>query len=312
MLNKRDSNPEVLAEIVRSEMVESRHRGFLLLLNADGSELFSLGNADALVFPRSSIKCIQASAMVRAGLSLEPRLLALVAASHSGSPMHQDGAVEILRQAGLTVDALQNAKDLPIGEVDRRNWGTQAPTSLAQNCSGKHAGMLATCVANDWPIENYLSPVHPLQVAIREELEELAEEKVALISVDGCGAPLFVNSLQAIARAIHKITISNDPVHQSVIEACRNFPEMVAGEGRLTTRKMREIPGLFMKEGAEAVNVGSMPDGRTFAYKIEDGSPRASAPILAAALKKLGITSIDEPVYIHGGGKVVGSIRANF
>ena len=67
-----------------------------------------------------------------------------------------------------------------------------------------------------------------------------------------------------------------------------------------------------MKEGAEAVNVGSMPDGRTFAYKIEDGSPRASAPILAAALKKLGITSIDEPVYIHGGGKVVGSIRANF
>lgn len=301
---------EVLAEVVRSDIVESQHRGHLVLLNADGSLKLSRGNPDLLIYPRSSIKGIQASAMVRAGLVLEPRLLALVASSHSGSRMHQDAAREILAIGGLDETALLNTQDRPLGEEERREWGSKEPTSLAQNCSGKHAGMLLTCVVNGWPIQNYLEPEHPVQVLCQQELEALAGEQVSLTSIDGCGAPLFLISLMGLAKAIHKITISPDPIHESVLQACRDFPEMVAGKGRLTTRKMSEVPGLFMKEGAEGVNVGSLPDGRAFAFKIEDGTSRAIGAIVVAALNEFGIASPAEVTPIYGGNRTIGTIRA--
>lgn len=301
---------EVLAEVTRSDFVESHHSGHLVLLGADGEIHLSRGNSSVLVFPRSSIKSIQASAMVRAGLKLEPRLLALVAASHSGSEVHQNGALEILAIAGLDQSALRNGEDKPLGEAERREWGNKPATSLAHNCSGKHAGMLLTCVVNGWPIENYLDPGHSLQVACRSELETLAGEEVALVSVDGCGAPLFLISLLGLAQSIRNITVSKDPVHHSVIQACRDYPEIVAGSGRLTTRKMQEIPGLFMKEGAEGVEVGSLPDGRTFAFKINDGSSRALGVIVVAALKEFGIAAHPELTPIYGGKSIIGSIRA--
>ena len=301
---------EILAEVTRSGVVESQHSGHVVLLNADGTILLSLGNPQAPIFPRSTIKAIQASAMIRSGLTLEPRLLALVAASHSGAKMHQEGALEILASVGLNENALLNATDKPLGEEERRAWGSQPPTSLAQNCSGKHSGMLATCVINNWPLDSYLDPSHPLQIACRTELETLAQEKVSLTSIDGCGAPLFMLSLNGLARAIHNITVSQDPIHQEVLQACRDYPEMVAGEGRLTTRMMREIPGLFMKEGAEGVEVGSLADGSTFVFKIDDGSWRAFGPLVVAALEKFGISATPEETPIYGGNKVVGSIRA--
>lgn len=304
------SGSEILAEVTRSNIVESVHRGHLVLLNADGTVRIALGNPTSLVYPRSSIKSIQASAMVRAGLVLEPRLLALVAASHSGSAMHQSAVLEILALAGLDESALLNAVDRPLGDEERRQWGTKAPTSLAQNCSGKHAGMLFTCITNDWPIDNYLDPGHPLQVLCRSELENLANEEVSKVSIDGCGAPLFLISLFALARAIHEITLSTDSSHRTVLQACRDFPEMVAGRGRLTTRKMLEVTGLFLKEGAEGVNVGSLPDGRTFAYKIEDGSSRATGPLVVAALKEFGVNSVSEETPVFGGKEAIGSIRA--
>ncbi len=302
---------EVLAEVLRGDVVESQHRGHLILLNANGTLKLARGNPAALIYPRSSIKSIQASAMVRAGLELEPRLLALVASSHSGSQMHQSAALEILALGGLNESALLNTRDRPLGDDERRDWGAKAPTSLAQNCSGKHAGMLLTCVVNGWPTNKYLDPEHPLQMMCRLELENLASEEVSLTSIDGCGAPLFLISLMGLAKAIHEITISKDPIHHSVLQACREFPEMVAGDGRLTTRKMSEIPGLFMKEGAEGVNVGSMPDGRTFAFKIEDGSSRAIGALVVAALDEFGVTSMAESTPIYGGNKVVGAIRAH-
>lgn len=302
---------EVLAEVTRGDVVESQHRGHLVLLNADGTLRLSRGNPAALIYPRSSIKSIQASTMVRAGLSLEPRLLALVAASHSGTQMHQSAVLEILALGGLNESALQNTQDKPLGDDERREWGSKAPTSLAQNCSGKHAGMLLTCVVNNWSTHNYLDSQHPLQVLCRQELENLSSETISLVSVDGCGAPLFLISLLGLAEAIHQITISRDPIHHSVLQACRDFPEMVAGQGRLTTRKMSQVPGLFMKEGAEGVNVGSMPDGRTFAFKIEDGSSRALPVLVVAALHEFGIASPAETAPIYGGKRVIGAIRAH-
>jgi L-asparaginase II len=298
---------EVLAEVTRSDVVESVHAGHMVLLNADGSILFQKGDPTLNIYSRSSLKSIQASAMVRAGLDIEPRLLALVCASHAGTPMHQQGAQAILAKVGLDEHSLQCILDRPLDEELRR---TAEPTRLAMNCSGKHAGMLATCVINGWPIDSYLDPAHPLQRAIKAEVEKMSGENVAGISVDGCGAPLFLFSLLGLARAIRNLTISADQVHQEVAQACRDFPEMVSGPGRLATRMMQNIDGLFMKDGAEAVNVASLADGRTLAIKISDGNARAMPAITAAALAKFGIDAREVPVYTLGAGLPVGTIRA--
>jgi L-asparaginase II len=302
----------VLAEYVRDGVVESVHRGYLIALNSDGSVNLELGNIDQLIFPRSTIKSIQGAAMVRAGLKLEPRLLALGCSSHSGSEEHLTAVREILSMAKLDESALQCMLDKPLGEPERRAWGDKPATRISMNCSGKHAAMLLTCVTNGWPIENYLDPAHPLQVAIKAELEALAGEKITLTSTDGCGAPLFLISVIGLARAIRAITISLDPIHQSVLDAARKFPEMVAGKGRLTTQMIEAVPGLYMKDGAEAVEIASMPDGRTLVFKVSDGSLRPFRVLVHAGLKRLGIDSPYEAENVLGGDRVIGTIRATF
>ena len=301
---------EVLAEYVRDGIVESKHFGHLIALDKDGKRVLTKGDPNAFIYPRSAIKSIQASAMVRKGLVQEVRHLALICASHSGSKAHQDGALEILRGAGLTQEALQCIADRPIGVQERKEWGEKEPTRLAMNCSGKHAGMLATCVANNWPIENYLSQDHPLQLAIKEEFENLAGEKISKISVDGCGAPLFLISMQGLANAFYNLAISNDPVHKQVVAACLAFPEMVAGIGRSDTELMKTVPGLFLKIGAEGVQAAFLPDGRTVVFKVSDGSERAHQVILQSAFEKLGAKFEVKHPEVLGGGKVIGEIRA--
>ena len=303
-------NDAVLAEYVRDGVVESEHRGFLVALKADGSIFKSLGDVETKIFPRSTVKCAQASAMVRSGLDLEPRLLALAQSSHSGGEMHMDGAREILASVGLSESALQCALDRPLGDAERRAWGERPPTQIAMNCSGKHAAMLANCVKNGWPIETYLEQSHPLQLAIKAELEDLAGETISLTSTDGCGAPLFLLSLIGLARAVRAITISTDPVHQSVMSAARAFPEMVGGVGRHNTEMMQQVAGLFMKDGAEAVNVCSLDDGRTFVFKVSDGSLRAFRTIVHACLKDFGIDTPLTLEKVMGGPRVIGTIRA--
>ena len=258
------------------------------------------------------MKSIQGAAMVRAGLKLEPRLLALGCSSHSGSDAHLSGVREILAIAKLDESALQCMLDKPLGDAERRAWGEKPATRITMNCSGKHAAMLLTCVTNGWPVANYLDPSHPLQVAIKKELEDLAGEKITLTSTDGCGAPLFLVSLAGLARAIRAITISKDSVHQEVMNASRNNPVMVAGNGRLTTEMMQAVAGLYMKDGAEAVEVASMHDGRTLVFKVSDGSLRPFRVLVHAGLKALGIDSPYEQENVLGGDRVIGTIRATF
>ncbi|ASY11479.1 L-asparaginase II [Candidatus Planktophila dulcis] len=302
----------LLAEYVRDGVVESVHRGYLLALNADGSVNLALGSSEQLIFPRSCVKSIQGAAMVRSGLKLEPRLLALGCSSHSGTTEHLSAVREILSLAYLDESALQCMLDKPLGDEERRAWADKAPTRIAMNCSGKHAAMLLTCVTNGWPIANYLDPAHPLQVTIKSELEVLAGESITLTSTDGCGAPLFLLSVSGLARAVRAITISTDPVHQSVLSASRTYPQMVAGKGRLTTQMMEAVPGLYMKDGAEAVEVASMPDGRTLVFKVSDGSLRPFRVLVHAGLKRLGIDSPYEAENVLGGDRVIGAIRATF
>ena len=300
---------ETLAEVTRAGLVESVHSGHLLELDSSGNIVKSIGSVHAPIYPRSSVKALQASAMVRAGLKLTPEQLAVVCASHSGSEEHFRVITSILSDHKLDESNFRNAVDTPLGEPERRAWGDKPKTQLAQNCSGKHAGMLATCVVNGWDTNTYTDPDHPLQKLIVSEFETLAREKIQFLTADGCGAPLFALTLVGLAQSIHAITVSRDPVHQEVVSACRTNPLMIAGEGRLTTRLMRAVPGLFMKEGAEGVEVLSMPDGRTLVIKCADGSWRPMGPIITATFERWGVEAPDENVYVYGGGKIVGKIE---
>jgi len=302
----------VLAQLVRSGLVESTHSGYLILIGADGSDLLTLGDVEAEMYPRSAIKSLQAAAMVRNGLKLNDEQLALVCASHGGTERHQEVALEILNSVGLKETDLQNTPDRPIDRKARISWGTKPATSLAANCSGKHAGMLATCVINGWDLKTYRDANHPLQIAIAKEIAELTGKPINRVSIDGCGAPLFSMSTRSIAVAARKMRIDSDPVFSKVISACLKHPEMILAEGGFDTRMMRAVPGLLVKGGAESVMLASLADGSAIAWKISDGANRANGPMMKAALAKLGITIEGEVVDVLGGGTVVGELRASF
>ena len=302
----------VLAELIRSGLVESTHSGQLLLMAADGSDLLALGDVEAEIYPRSAIKSLQAAAMLRSGLNLNNEQLALVCASHGGTTRHQEVALEILRSVGLSESDLQNTPDAPLDREARIKWGDKPATSLAANCSGKHSGMLATCVVNGWDIKTYRDADHPLQLAIAREIAELIGKSIDRVSVDGCGAPLFSMSTRSIAVAARKMRIDSDPIFSRVISACLKHPEMILAEGAFDTRMMKAVPGLFVKGGAESVMLASLADGSAIAWKISDGSNRVNGPLMRAALSKFGINIEGEAVDVLGGGKVVGSLSATF
>jgi len=301
-----------LAQLVRSGLIESTHSGHLVLIAADGSDLLTLGDVDAEIYPRSAIKSLQAAAMVRSGLNLNDEQLALVCASHGGTSRHQEVALEILHSVGLSELDLQNTPDTPLDRDARIKWGDKPATSLAANCSGKHSGMLATCVINGWDIKTYRDANHPLQIAIVNEIADLIGRPINRTSIDGCGAPLFSMSTRSVAVAARRMRIDSDPVFTKVISACLKHPEMILAEGAFDTRMMRSVPGLFVKGGAESVMLASLADGGAIAWKISDGSNRANGPMIKAALAKFGINIEGEAVDVLGGGNVVGSLSATF
>src|ERR1700742_1238714 len=313
------ANP-VLAEVIRSGFVESRHRGSIVAIAPDGTYAFTAGSANTPVYPRSSNKPLQAARMPGPGLPIEGDLPALAAASHSGEDFHAQGVNDILDYAGLTEADLQCPASLPLDEATARRLIRQSPpggpgpeSRVRFNCSGKHAAMLATCIANDWPTETYLSPEHPLQVHIRRTIEELAREPVAAVGVDGCGAPLFALTLGGLARAFRSLVLA-DPgsPERKVADAMRKFPEWTSGTTRDENKLMTSIPGLLLKAGAEGVDAFALPDGTAAAVKIDDGNQRARTPVTVAILALLGTQPPAKltTTVVTGGGNPVGIIRA--
>ncbi len=306
-----------LAEQTRDGLVESIHYGSLIAVGPDGETLLEAGEPDAAFYPRSSLKPLQAVAMVRAGLKLPGNLLALTAASHSGAAMHLDGAARILEMHGLDKSALENSTDLPYGTAEREEWlrAGGKPTQLAQNCSGKHASMAATCVINGWPVQGYLHPGHPLQVLVKDTITELTGEDAAAISTDGCGTPLFAHSLRGMARAYGRMAAADSAEAEGqVAHAMRAFPEMVAGEGRDVTAIMRTVPGLLAKDGFEGLQLIGLRNGTGVAIKISDGGDRARMPVTVRVLEELGLdggqlAALASPPVL-GGGHPVGVLRA--
>ena len=306
-----------LAVTTRNGHDESVHYGAVVALESDGSIAFAIGDAGAVVFPRSSTKPIQATAMVASGLSLPPRLLALVCASHDGRAEHLSTAKEILATAGLTESALGNTADYPL-DPDAQEAAIRAggvKTALQMNCSGKHSGMLATCVHNGWDLESYLHVEHPLQQRITEMVPQLAGEEASFIGVDGCGAPAHALSLAGLARAFRSVAIAQDSTAAGqVASAIRQHPEMLGGPTRDITLLIQCVPGLMGKDGAEGVFAIALPDGRAIAIKISDGANRARPPVMKFALQALGVdvSAVDPRAFdsvIFGHGKPVGNVR---
>jgi L-asparaginase II len=305
-----------LAETTRSGFVECLHRGAVVALDRDGSIAFAAGDPSVAVYPRSSTKPLQALAMVQAGLVLPSDLLALVCSSHGGTPRHLDGVRRILAGAGLAEAALGNTPDLPLdSEASRevlRSGGDR--TALQHTCSGKHAGMLATCEVNGWPLDWYLDKEHPLQLAITASLPHVTEEAVNHIGVDGCGSPAHVMSLGGLARAFRNIAVgaAGDSGRQ-VAAAMTAHPLLLGGTGRDITVLIQLVPGIVAKDGFEGVYAAALPDGRAVAIKIADGASRARPPVLIAALRALGVdVSAVEPLVrqtILGHGHEVGEVR---
>ena len=315
--------PVVVAEIVRSGFVEGHHYGSVVALDPEGGVDWSVGVVDVPVLPRSSNKPIQALGMVRLGLDLPPDLLALACASHSGEKFHIDGARQILASAGLDESALQTPPDYPLDDAAReeliRAGGVKA--SVLMNCSGKHAAMLATCVANGWDTTTYLDPQHPLQRGILATFTELTGE-TAQVAVDGCGAPLLSASLVGLARAFRALAIATDGPERRVADAVRAHPEYVSGTTRDELALLRALPGAIGKAGAESVYAVALPDGRAFALKTDDGAPRVRPVLMAEALRRsgvLGLPGVDAEAVrrtgvleLLGGGRPVGEIRASY
>jgi L-asparaginase II len=256
--------------------------------------------------------------MMRLGLDVDDEQLALVAASHSGGPRHLAIVTRLLGDHALSVEQLANTPALPLDDAcatDIVRAGGSA-TTLTQNCSGKHAGMLATCVVNGWPVESYLDEGHPLQRAITDAVADLAGEAVAHVGIDGCGAPVHAVSLTGLARAFRAlVTAPPGTAERRVADVMRAHPELVGGDGRDVTVLMQGWPGLLAKDGAEGVYSAASADGHAVALKIDDGAGRARATVLLRAFDALGVAVPAElrarvHVPVLGHGEPVGEVRS--
>jgi L-asparaginase II len=309
-------NP-VLVEVWRSGFLESVHRGSLVVLDASGAVRFAAGAVDRPTLPRSSNKPVQATALLAAGWA--PRSgeeLAIGAGSHNGEDGHRELAAAMLAAVGLGPDDLGCPPAMPLYDPTFAEWHAagRAPERLAMNCSGKHAAMLAACVAAGWPTEGYLEREHPVQQAIEARLAQAAGEPVTAVVVDGCGAPQHALSPTGLARGVlGLVQAAEGTPERAVADAMRAHPWFVAGTGREDTDLMRALPGLLVKGGADGVHVAALPGRGAVALKLDDGGDRGRTPALCAGLRMLGVPAGDLTPWlltpVSGGGGVVGEIR---
>jgi L-asparaginase II len=292
----------LLANVSRSGEVESQHFGHLIVVDAAGKIVFSLGDPRLVTYIRSAAKPFQAMPLYEDSVvevfGLLEAEMAVVMSSHNGEPKHVDAVTTILRKIGCQPENLQCGVHPPLGaavakQLQERN---EAPTVLQNNCSGKHAGMLAACVNRGWPLENYLSPEHPHQQRVQQTVARWAwiPKNELAVAVDGCSAPVFAMALFNMARMYASLVSSTEAVPQRIVQTFANHPDMIAGEERFDTDLIRATKGrVIAKIGAEGIQclgiTSPVPLG--LALKISDGSHRAAPPVILAVLSKLGLIS---------------------
>lgn len=300
--------------VVRSGRVESIHRGSIAVVDRDRTLLRSAGDHDQTFFARSSLKPFQAQVSQRFGAALEGETLALACASHGGTARQLEVVRRMLEEVGLDEGALATPPDWPYVPEARDaavRAGAREPQRIFHNCSGKHAGMLRACVASGEAIETYLSPSHPLQMAIREEVAGLLGADPGVPGVDGCGAPVYEMSVVGLARMY--ASLAADPDRSEIRETMRANPTLIGAEGREDG-----VIGAALgaaKHGAEAcLGIAVASEGIGIALKVWDGAPRAVGPLAIAVLDELDLLT-DElrrelEVPVLGGGRTVGWLEA--
>ncbi|MFK7600662.1 asparaginase [Deinococcus sp. SM5_A1] len=310
----------------RGGVDESIHAVHLAVVDADGKLIASCGDPDLVTFPRSSSKPVQALPLALAAPELPSDELAIACASHAGTPEHLTAVMRLLERSGSTVADLRCGTHPPFdaavaAELIRTG---ERPTPLHHNCSGKHAGMLLSCVLNGWPKEGYTEHSHPLQVRIRELHAELGGVDLEEVEAgtDGCSVPAFALPLSAAARIFAGLARPSGEYAQAldrIFSAMTEHPFLIAGPGRLDTTLMPLVPGLVAKMGAEAfygMGLRQTPRGPLgVAFKIMDGGERARAHVALAVLEALGIPLTPEmqalaPATLHNwAGREVGGVR---
>ena len=332
---------EILAKVIRGETVESIHRGHLLIIDGDGQEIVNFGDAETVAFIRSSAKPFQVLPFLLSGGAqrfgfLEAEI-ALACASHSGEKIHTTIAERMLRKIGLAESDLRCGAHLPFNEqrAEEMIRAGEQPTQLHNNCSGKHAAMLAFALVAGADIKTYDLIENPIQQAILETVAEFTEtpKNEIPLAVDGCAAPNFALSVRAMAKGFLKLVFPPDDFDDERREACRrvvtammNYPELVGGTERLDTLLMTAARGKFIsKIGAEGVWLCGVPPspkwtkGLGIAMKIDDGDDkRARAVIAVDVLRRLGIFDAGKlknysPLPIKNRrGDAVGRVEASF
>ena len=336
---------EPLVEVKRGSITESRHRGHIVAVEPDGTIMASLGFPHNVTFLRSSAKPFQALPLLVSGAAdrfgFTDREVALACGSHNGEPIHTELAASMLRKIGLGPEALKCGAHEPYGAeaaLELRSRGEQ-PNVLHNNCSGKHAGMLAVAIHLGAPTENYDSPENPVQKAIADAVAKFSNIAVTdmAVGVDGCGAPIFGITVNAMALGYARLISPPANFDKATRDACERiirvmttYPELIGGTSeRLDTELMRAAPGrLISKVGADGVYTAGIlpceewPKGLGLAVKIEDGDDkRARPPVVIESLRQLGVLRDESleavskyaffPVR-NRRGDVVGEVSASF
>ena len=303
---RRGVDPAQGVRLWRGQEIESLHQVHAALAAGDGAVLARVGDPRRRAFLRSAAKPIQLLPLVEDGLverfGLTTAEIAVMAASHSGEPIHVEAVRSILAKADLDPEDLQCGVHEPFhgASAEALRRAGEKPSPLHNNCSGKHAGMLAVCRALDWPIATYRDPEHPLQRRILALVADFAGVDPATvgIAVDGCGAPTFALPLEGMALAFARLAQADvrrgDDRARAVglvLDAMTAHPEYVAGTGRICTDLMKRVGSrLVVKTGAEGVFVAALRgQGRGLALKVADGAKRAQDPALIALLADLGV-----------------------
>jgi L-asparaginase II len=301
-------NP-ILSEVTRGHAVESQHRGVYAVCDAEGRIVVAAGDIKRPIFPRSAIKAFQCLPLIESGAAdhfgLSDEEIALCCSSHNGETEHVRVATSILAKAGIGEDAYECGAHWPERVPDKLALGRagEEPRAIHNNCSGKHAGMLALAKHMNAPLEGYTKLDHPVQKVIAETLDAYCgvETSSADVGIDGCSVPTWALPLENLALGFAKLFSPGNKAGERMANAARAHPFMIAGTGRFDTRIMEAVPRLFIKVGAEGVFCGAVPEaGLGFALKVDDGAIRGAEVAVAKVLAALDCWSTAEKDELQG------------
>jgi L-asparaginase II len=327
--------PTILAAVVRGETTESLHRGHIVILDGNGSQVSAAGDPETVTYFRSASKPFQTMPLITTGAAdafgFTESEIAMACASHSGQRRHVELVEGMLSKTGLSETDLRCGSHLPFyhPEAEKLIRDNKTPTQLHNNCSGKHAAMLATAKHIGADITTYEKLEHPVQQMILDAVAEFTEvpREAIRVGTDGCAAPNFAVPISAMARSfLNLISANSGKAAKRIATAMIDHPELIGGTDRLDTILMQAAPGqILSKVGADGVWLCAVlpnkrfPMGLGIAVKIEDGDDFLSRPVVAVEiLRQLGILEKEQlpdlsPLPIKNRrGDIVGSVRSAY